>query len=193
MVQSDFIQALALIDSRCKALTDLKLLKSTMKKRSFRIAPFLLSKLKMHLEKEVLNEFNQRFIKIIPQEDLFSSLEISCFDDNDCKQKVFKTSGYFTFRSSMIKVIEGYLDLCTYEKSAFYDSYFNDENYLIGIRNHCCRFDEEQDKLNNDNYAEIEEEEIDGPVEFIRKNTAMVSVKHTFVSISNFLSLDESD
>ena len=163
-----------------------------MKKRILKISPLLILKLKGILEKDVLNEFSQRFSKPIQQETLLASLDIYCKDDNECKQKILKTSRFFTFRYSFINEIEGYVDLCNYQACASYNiCKYNTESCVIGIKNHCCRFEEEHDKEYYDSFPEIEEEEIDGPIEFIKRNTIMASVKNSFAYLSHFINMGD--
>ena len=188
--QSDFVQTLTFIEDSCSTLIDIKQLKVAMKKRNCKVSPVLLGKLKKLLEKEVISEFNARFSVVIPQEQLLATLGQQCVDDNECKQKVLKTSGFFTFSTSVINEIEGYLDLCSYPSHLNYgicQQY--SENYLTGKKNHCCRFDEDYRK--NNEYREVELQEDDEPIEFIKRNTVMTSVKSSFAYISNMVNAEE--
>ena len=98
--QNDFIQTLSLIEQGCFGISDSKMLKKVLNKRVFRISDKVIKKLKFLLEKDVIDEFNQRFSNVISQEQLLNSLNESCIDENECKQKVLKTRNYFTFISS---------------------------------------------------------------------------------------------
>lgn len=195
LLQNDFVQTMNLIEQSCFELTDIKLLKSAMKKRAFNISPGLLKRLRSVLEKEVIKEFNDRFALVIPQEQLLQTLDRYCVDDNECKQKTLQTSSFFTFSASKVNEIEGYLDLCTYQKQMSCAlPQPHSENYLIGKKNHCCRFEDEFTKQNSA-FAPVELEELDEedfePIAFIRKNTVMASVKQSFAYISNFINIED--
>ena len=191
--QTEFVQALTFIEEACSSLIEIAQLKSAMKERKLKVSPELLLKLHGLLEKEVISEFNDRFLVFIPQEQLFSTLNQKCIDDNECKQKVLKTSGFFTFSASIVNEIEGYLDICSYPSRFNYGiNQEYSENYLTGKKNHCCRLDEDYHNRNNE-YYEVEFQEDDEPIEFIRRNTAMTSVKYSFAYISSIVKTNSSN
>jgi Rab-GTPase-TBC domain len=181
LVQTDFVQCLTSIEQGCRAISDITQLKEAASKRKFKIPSNFISKLKSILEKEVIEDFSQKFSNVLPEDQLLASLNTSCIDDNECKQKILKTCGYFTYAACNISEIEGYLDLCTYPKHFECTSSINSSIYLFGRRNHCCR---------NDKIVQDANEE-DAPIEFISKNSLLVNVKSSYAYISNLIDTEE--
>lgn len=177
--QRDFIVALATIEQECRKIT-VSQFKAVMKDKYFRVPYGLITKLRGNFEGGVMAEYISRFGKIYSQEELLGSTGRVCLDDGECKQKILKTSGFFTFGSGL-EEIDGYLDLYTYPKYINYPDFFHDKP-LVGKKNHCCKHEEgieEEIKL---------EEVIEEPLEFMKKSSFIGSFRRSLLANSDSLS-----
>lgn len=177
--QRDFVVALAVIEQECKKIT-VNQFKAVMKEKFYNVSYGLVAKLRKKYEVGVLAEYNSRFGRVFTQEELIGSIVRKCGDDGECKQKILKTAGYFTF-GSRLEEIDGYLDLCAYPKYINFPDFFHDK-YLIGKKNHNCKNEEgveEEIKL---------EELIEEPLEFIKKKSFIASFKRSILANSESLS-----
>jgi Rab-GTPase-TBC domain len=174
--KKDFVQILDGIECGCRNMTDFNLLQNTILSRKFRIKSVLINKLKELLEKEVISEYMERFSNLIEPDVLIKTISTACKDDNECRQKVLCTSGYFTFSLCEITVIDDFVENGSYPK-ILNTSYLrdNEEIYMIGKRNHCCLFDKDLDDFSDDESQDIS----------FRTRNNSVSVKKSFAQISS--------
>ena len=172
--KKDFFQVLDCVERGCKELTDFSEFKLALNKKNLRIKSGLIVKLRNIYEDEVLAEYSEKFNRVIDPYVLIRSINQYCKDDNECKQKVLFTSGFFTFKLCDVSVIDGFIDNHSYPKIVN-SSYLreNEQIYTFGKKNHCCLFEPGMDEFSDD------EEEIN----FIRRNTG-ASVKKSFAQIS---------
>jgi hypothetical protein len=181
MTQKDFVVTLAVIEQGCRNISTTQM-KSALNEKHHRISWKFIKKLRDMNEKIVIDDYNSRYAKIYTQDELISTIRSLCIDEGDCKQKILRTSGFFTF-GCKLEAIDGYLDLCSYPKYINYPDFFH-KNHLLGKKNHCCKHDEgieEEIKL---------EEVIEEPLEFIRKSSFIGSLKRSTLTISNSFDSD---
>lgn len=177
--QRDFITALATIEQECRKIT-VGQFKAAMKDKLFRVPYNTITKLRANLESGVMADYNSRFNRVYSQDELLGSIGKVCVDDGECKQKILKTSAFFTF-GNQLEEIDGYLDLYTYPKYINYPDFFHDK-HLMGKKNHCCKHEEgveEEIKL---------EEVIEEPLEFIKKSSFIGSFRRSLLASSESLS-----
>ena len=168
--QKDFVVTLSVIEQGCKNLTVAQM-KAALNDKFYRVSWKMIKKLRDLNEKVVVDDYNSRYSKVYTQDELVSSIRQVCSDEGECKQKILKTSGFFTF-GSKLEEIDGYLDLCNYPKYINYPDFFHNKFY-IGKKNHSCKHDEgleEEIKL---------EEIVEEPLEFIRKRSFIVSLRRS--------------
>ena len=174
----DFVEALSRVESECKAISDPAQIKKSMKKESA-IVPFgFINRLRQVYEQEVLEEYYERFDRLLPNDYLFSSLSYKCIDENECKQKILATNSFFTFGRNEISLNENYLIDATYPKFAIPGQ--NLIRTLSGKKNHCCRFESELKEINDV-----------APEESLRKTILISSTKKTFAHISTFVNIND--
>jgi hypothetical protein len=114
--KKDFFQVLDCVERGCKELTDFSELKLALNKKNLRIKSALIAKLRNIYEDEVLAEYSEKFNRVIDPYVLIRSINQYCKDDNECKQKVLFTSGFFTFKLCDVSVIDGFIDNHSYPK-----------------------------------------------------------------------------
>lgn len=181
--KKEFVQILDSIENGCRKISDFSVFLTAFASRNFRIKTTLINKLKSVLEVDVMNEYKERLSGVIDKRILLGSLDIVCNDENECRQKVLCTSGYFTFISGEIKVNNRFIDENEYPK-ILNAKYLrdNEEVYTMGKKNHCCSLENDLNSLSDDD----DEEEIT----FIKRNTT-ASVKKSFAYISNQVNLSD--
>lgn len=181
MNKTEFIQLLGAIDKGCKNIYDIEVFTKALLKRNFRIKSILIKKLKSILEKEVNNEFIDRFPELNEPKRFLKSVGIMCQNEEECKQKVFVTDSFLTLSCCEIQVVEGFLD--THPYPVIFDAgnlCRIEENHLVGKKNHLCHFETEPEDVFENDDSDIEE------ICFL-KRLPTTSVKKSFMQISSFL------
>jgi hypothetical protein len=173
----DFVSLLETFENSCKEINDFEELKNAINKRKFRIKPAILAQLNAAFRGEVEDEFKERFSANPNTRSVLGTLQQECFDDDDCKQKIYLTGGYFSFIKSDVHVIDDFITQGQYTKVVD-ASYLREmqESHLIGRKNHLCS-------------GEHSDEELDA-VQFMRRNTAQ-SVRRSISVISSHLDFGE--
>lgn len=177
----DFVALLDTFENACKEINDVEILKNAINKRKFRVKPASLTQLKLMLRREVEEEFKERFSSNPDTKQVLSTLQQECYDDDDCKQKIYLTSSFFTFTKSEIHVIDNFIENRSYTKvvDACYLREMED-CHLLGRKNHICS----GEHVGSD-------EELDA-VQFMRRNTAQ-SVRRSMSIISTHLDFIDLD
>lgn len=178
MNKKDFLQLMEAVETGCKSITDIEAFTQALGRRNFRIKSVLITKLRNLLEKEVVEEFKERFPELSDPKAVLSKIRCACKDEEECKQKIFVTGSYFTYSLCNVEVIEEFIDANSYPKIAHAnDLKTGQETFIVGRKNHNCIFEKYQNELSDD-----DEEDIN-----FSKRMMTSSVKKSFAQISNML------
>ena len=130
----------------------------------------------------MLREYEERFNNKINSEELIHSINRQCKNEDECKQKVLITNGYFTFTVSKVNVIEGFIDTPPgNHKIINATSYIrnNEDIYMEGKKNHCCLFENDLHDVSDDENQEIS---------FMRRNLG-ISMQQSFAEVANHVDI----
>ena len=178
--KSDFIEALAVVDQECGNLNDISLIRKSMKKKSARVPYGFIYRLRSVYETEILSGYAQRFSETIPREQLLRTLSQPCVNDNECKQKILETCKFFTFSLRSISHIDDYLENGRYPKDHLATK--SEDWLLLGRKNHKCSFEEIETG---------EEEEVEKPMETLRRTILMVNAHKSYAYVASFVNIED--